>query len=216
MPKVAIALLAIVIAPATVRANGELGPMFGGSIVATHGEETDVAGVGAEVVFWYGRIGIAAEASHQWSVDAAEGPQISAVSGSLRLLAFDHIVPSLLDTREVIDLGIELHGVVERAWFDDLATHRDSYGLGLAIRLRGANDDDRSNLLTESRFFVRVLESRRDDAMATTARDTSPSSRTSGVSVIIGLGALFGGGQPAYVEQLRRRNALDAESVLGI
>lgn len=188
--------------------------MFGGSIVATHGDETDVAGVGAEVVLWYSRIGIAAEATRQWSVDAAEGPQVGAISGSLRLLAFDHVVPSLLDSREVVDLGIELHGIVERAWWDDLTKHRDSYGAGLALRLRGASDDDRSNLLAESRLFVRVMKLRSDDAMDLAARDTSPSSMSSGVAVIIGLGALFGGGQPAYVDRLRRRNALDAESVI--
>jgi hypothetical protein len=213
MLKVAAALLALVIAPAAARANGELGPMFGGSIVASHGDETDVAGVGAEMVLWYGRIGIAVEASRQWTVDAVEGPQVGSVSGSLRLLAFDHIVPSLLDSREVVDLGIELHGIVERAWWDDLSSHRDSYGFGLAVRLRGASDDDRSNLLAESRLFVRVLRTR-DDTMDLAARDTSPSMVASGVGVIIGLGAMFGGGQPAYVDQLRRRNTLDAESIV--
>ena len=157
MSKVAAALLAIVIVPAAVHAEGERGPLLGGSIVATHGDETDVAGVGAEIVFWYSRIGVAVEASRQWTVDAVAGPQVGAVSGSLRLLAFDHIVPSLLDSREVVDLGIELHGIVERAWWDDLASHQDSYGVGAALRVRGASDDDRSNLLAESR--LRSVES---------------------------------------------------------
>ena len=213
MSKVAAALLALVIAPAAARAEGEFGPMFGGAIVASHGDETDVAGVGAELAFWYSRLGIAVEASRQWSVDP-EGPKVSVASGSLRILAFDHIVPSLLDSREVVDLGIELHGIVERAWWDELSPHRDSYGVGLAIRLRGANDDDRSNLLAESRLFVRVMKARGDDAMELAVRGTSPSSMTRGVGVIIGLGALFGGGQPAYVQRLRRRNTLDAESVI--
>ncbi len=212
MSKVAVALLAIVIAPVSARADGERGAMFGGSIVATHGDDTDVAGVGAELVLWYGRIGIAAEASRQWTVDAAAGPQVGAVSGSLRVLAFDHVVTSLLDARESVGLGIELHGVVERAWWDDLASHRDSYGVGVAVRVRGASDDDRSNLLAESRLFVRVLKTRSAD-MEIAARDTSPSSAR-GVGVVIGLGVLFGGGDPDYVDRLRRRNALDSESLL--
>jgi len=215
MSKAAAALLAVVLGPVTARANGELGPMVGGSVVATHGgDETDVAGVGAEIAFWYGHIGIGAEASRQWTVGDVEGPHVGTVAGSLRLLAFDHIVPSLLDSREVVDLGIELHGIVERAWWDDLSNYRDSYGFGIAVRLRGANDDDRSNLLAESRFFVRVMKTRHDDTMDIAARNTSSSSMTNEVGVIIGLGALFGGGQPAYVEQLRRRNSLDAESIV--
>jgi hypothetical protein len=213
MSKVAAAaLLAILNAPVLAHADGERGPMFGGSIIATHGDETDVAGVGAEMVFWYGRLGLAAEASRQWTVDAVAGPQVGAVSGSLRVLAFDHVVPSLLDSREVVGLGIELHGIVERAWWDDVTTHRDSYGVGLALRVRGASTDDRSNLLAESRVFVRVMKTREAD-MEIAARDTTPSS-ASGVGVVVGLGVLFGAGDPEYVDRLRRRNALDSESLL--
>ena len=216
MLKVAAALLAVVLVPSAARANGESGPMFGGSIVATHGEEgeKDVAGVGAELALWWSRIGIAAEAAHQWAFDGVDGPEVSSVAGSLRVLAFHHVLPSILDGRERVDLGIELHGIAERAWWDDGSKHRDSYGFGIAIRLRGTGDDDRSNLLAESRFFVRILETRSEDAMRITARGISPSSLTSGVGIIIGLGASFGGGQPAYVEQLRRRNGLDAEAIV--
>lgn len=212
--RAALAVLAISLGAPAARADGELGPMFGGGIVATHGSDTDVAGVGAELVQWLGPIGLAAEASRQWTVDDAHGPQLGTLGASLRVLAFDHVVPSLFDAREVVELGIELQGVVERTWRDD-ANGRDpvSYGLGLALRLRGATDDDRSNLLAESRLFVRVLRARSAEADVA-ARETMPAAVADGTSVILGLGAVWGGGQPAYVAGLRRRNALDAEWML--
>ena len=206
------ALLAIVCAAPIAAAEGELGPMFGGGIVATHGSERDVAGITGELVLWHGPIGIAAEGTRQWSVDGTGEPAVATLGASVRLLAFRHVVPSLLDAREVVDLGIELQGIVERSWWDAAAPDRDpvSYGLGVAVRLRGANDDDRTNLLAESRVFVRVLRAR-NSGMDIAARDTMPDRMTSGVGVVIGLGALFGGGQSAYVERLRRRTALDSE-----
>ena len=204
----------LLLAPALAHAEGEYGPLFGGSIMATHGTERDVAGVGAELAFWYSRIGIGVEASEQWTVDE-QGPRVGALAGSLRVLVFDHIVPSVLDSREVVDLGIELHGIVERTWWNDARVGDEPvrYGLGIALRLRGVNDDDRSTLLAESRFFVRVLKARTADSNVA-ARETMPSMVTEGATVIIGLGALFGGGRPAYVQQLRRRNTLDAEAVV--
>jgi hypothetical protein len=206
--------LAIVLAAPAARAEGEWGPMFGGGIVARQGSESNVAGVEAELVMWHGRIGFSAEASRQWSPNEG-GPQVGTLGASLRLLAFDRIVPSLLDTREVVELGIELQGVVERAWWDrDGVRDVVSYGYGLAVRLRGANHDDRSNLLSESRFFVRVLHAR-DAQMDVIARDTSPAERAGVVGVIFGLGALWGGGRPAYVEGLRPANALDSEWLVG-
>jgi hypothetical protein len=213
MPNVAVpALLAVTLLPSLAAAEGELGPMFGGGIVATHGSERDIAGLNAELVLWYGRIGVAAEGARQWNVDGVNAPAVASLGASLRLLAFRNVVPSLLDSREVVDLGIELQGIVERAWWDEAAPDRDpvSYGVGIAVRLRGANDDDRSNLLAESRVFVRVMRSR-SSGMDVAARDTMPDAMTEGVGVMIGLGAAFGGGQSAYVEQLRRRNALDSE-----
>lgn len=206
------ACLALLATMSVAEANGELGPMIGGGIVASRGSDTEVAGIAVELVQWYGRVGLAAEASRQWSVEGVDGPRVGVVAGSLRLLVFDHVVPSLLDSREVVDLGIELQGIAERAWWEDAPSQRDpvSYGLGLAIRLRGASDDDRSNLLAESRLFVRVTRSR-DVEMNIAARDAMPAAARDGVSVIVGLGALFGGGKAAYVEKLRRRNALDSE-----
>ena len=214
MPK-RVALLALVLAPTVAAAEGEYGPMFGGSIIATHATETDVAGVGAELAFWYGHIGVAAEASRQWTVDEVEGPQTTAVAGSLRVLLFHHIVPSLIDSHELVDLGVELQGIAERTWWTDAPTAHEPvrYGFGVAVRLRGVNDDDRSTLLAESRVFIRFMKARESDADFA-ARETMPSPFTEGTSVIVGLGALFGGGQQAYVQQLKRRNTLDAESIV--
>ena len=208
------ALLVLLLA-VPAHAEGELGPMIGGSIMASHGEETDVAGLGAELVLWYGRLGIAAEASRQWTVDDVNGPQGGTLSASLRVLAFDHIVPSLLDSLDVVDLGIELQGIVERAWWDKAGTREPvSYGFGVAVRLRGANDDDRSNLLAESRVFVRVMRARESE-MTIAAREAMPSMESPGVGVIIGLGALWGGGRSAYVARLRRDTTLDSEWLVG-
>ena len=209
------AALLVISAAAPANAEGELGPMFGGSIVASHGEDTDVAGFGAELVLWYGRLGVAAEASRQWTVDDAHGPQVGAVAASVRVLAFDQVVPSLLDSRDVVDLGIELQGIVERAWWnEERASDPVSYGFGVAVRLRGANDDDRSNLLAESRLFVRVMRAHESD-MSIAARDTMPSVETRGVGVIVGLGALWGPGRSAYVARLRRDPTLDSEWLVG-
>lgn len=208
------ACLALLAITSVAEAEGELGPMIGGGVIASRGDDTEVAGIGAELVLWYGRLGVAVEGSRQWSVDDVNGPRVGSVAGSVRVLAFDHIVPSLLDSREVVELGIELQGIVEHAWWDAAPTRSDpvSYGFGVALRLRGANDDDRSTtMLAESRLFVRAMRSRDDEDMNIARRDTSPTTARGGMSVIVGLGAMFGGGKPAYVDKLRRRNALDSE-----
>jgi hypothetical protein len=205
-----LALFAVTIAT-TAAADGERTPMFGGGIIGSHSSETDVSGFSGEIAIWYGPIGIAAEASRQWSVDDVHGPQVGAVGGSLRLLAFEQNVPSILDSREVVALGIELHGVIERAWWNS-APARDpiSYGTGLALRLRGSNDDHHSNMLAESRVFVRVMKPRAEAEMDFAARGMGGGT-SSGLTVMIGLGASFGGGQPAYVQNLRRNETLDSE-----
>jgi hypothetical protein len=213
MPKAAAALLAVVLMSATAVAEGERGPMFGGSVVAAHDDHADVTGVGAELVYWSGGLGIAAEGARRWSIDG-DGPPVGSFAASLRMLAFDHIVPSLLDARDQVSLGIELQLVGERAWWDELSHHRDSYGFGVAVRVRGAGDDDGDSLLAESRLFVRVMKAH-DNAMDVIAREVSPSRADSAVSVVVGLGVLFGGGRLGYVYQLRRRSQLDAESILG-
>jgi hypothetical protein len=208
------ALLAIVLAATGAHADGEHGPMFGGSIVAAHGDEVDVAGAGLEVVQWIGPIGLAVEGQRQWQVGDAKGPQLTSVAGSLRLLAFSHVMPSFLDAREVVELGLELHGIVEQGWWDtgERANAEPHYGFGAALRLRGATDDDRSNLLAESRVFVRALWTR-DDEREIAARGTLPATRE-GVTVMIGLGALWGGGKRGYVDHLRRDPTLDADFLI--
>jgi Putative transposase, YhgA-like len=68
----------------------------------------------------------------------------SVLGASLRVLVADQLMPSLLEPRDVA-LGLELHGVVERAWSSRVNTGDDPairYGLGLATRLRGGGDDD--------------------------------------------------------------------------
>lgn len=208
------ALLAIVLAATAAGANGEHGPMFGGSIVAAHGDEVDVAGAGVEIVQWVGPIGVGVEGQRQWQVDDAEGPQLTSFAGSLRLLAFAHVMPSFLDPRDVVELGLELHGVVEQGWWStgERANAHPNYGLGAALRLRGATDDDRSNLLAESRVFVRAMWTREDERDFA-ARGTLPAARE-GVTVLIGLGALWGGGKRAYVDGLRRDPTLDADFLI--
>jgi hypothetical protein len=208
------ALLAIVLAGTAAHADGEHGPMFGGAVVGAHGDEVDVAGVGVEIVQWVGPIALAVEGQRQWIVDDSSGPQLTSVAGSLRLLAFAHVMPSFLDPRDVVELGLELHGIVEQGWWStgERANATPQYGLGAALRLRGATDDDRSNLLAESRVFVRAMWTR-DDERDIAARGTLPASRA-GVTVMIGLGALWGGGKRAYVDGLRRDPTLDADFLI--
>ena len=207
------ALLVLAMA-APAYADGEHGPMFGGSIIATHDSDLDVAGAGVELAWWYGRVGVGAEAARMWSADGTSPVQVGTLAASLRVLALRYDVPSLLDSRESVELGLELQGIVERAWWTDAPTERGavSYGLGLAFRVRGATDDDRSNLLAESRLFVRAMRASVPE-MDVAARESMPA-RGSGVVVIVGLGVLFGGGEPAYVDHLRRRMELDSEWIV--
>ncbi|HLL21495.1 MAG TPA: hypothetical protein VK427_05160 [Kofleriaceae bacterium] len=207
-------LLALVVVAPLAHAEGEHGPMFGGAIVGTHGDEVDVVGAGGELAFWYGPLGLGLEGRHQWTVDDPEGPRLTTAGASLRVLAFAHVVPSLLDPRDVVELGLELHAIVEHGWWTAHEDARDAtrYGLGAALRLRGATDDDRSNLLAESRVFVRVTNARAQESDIA-ARGVLDEPRD-GVMVILGLGAMWGGGSSAYVSRLRRNDALDSEALL--
>lgn len=198
-------LLVVLHAPGA-NAEGEYGPMFGGSLVATRGaEDTEIAGVELELAVWRGRVGLAIAASRQAGIEG-DGPRVTAVDASVRVLALRRLIPSLLEPRDV-ELGLEVQGIVERAWWDGV--ERDhaptSYGLGFAVRLRGGSDDDSSNLLAESRLFIRALASR-DDGVDAVARDGmlgGDSGRE--LSIVVGLGAVFGGGEPGYVAQFRPR-----------
>ncbi len=197
-------------------AEGEFGPMFGGSVVAGRAaDETETAGVELEVSVWRGPIGLALAGSRQAVLDQ-DGPRVTAVDVSLRVLALRALIPSLLDARDV-ELGIELHGIVERAWWDgdDRGRRSLGYGLGFAVRLRGGSDDDQSNLLAESRLFARAMTSRNDDEdeLALRMSGGPDTARDREVTFVVGLGAVFGGGQPGYVQRFRRR-PLDASMLV--
>jgi hypothetical protein len=191
-----LALLAIVLAPGVAHSDGEHGPMVGGALIATRAPDTELAGAQLELALWRWRIGVAVEGSHQEGIDT----RVTTLGGSLRLLLHHEMTPSLLDPNEEVELGFELHGIVERSWWDDDQAHPPtSYGTGLVLRLRGGTDF--SNILAESRLFVRALWSTKG-TMDQLARSTMPMAER-GVLVVVGIGAVFGGGKPQYARQFR-------------
>src|SRR5262249_43128797 len=155
--------------------------------------------------WWWGRIGVAAEGAQRADV-ADVSVRTSMLGASLRVLVADQLMPSLLEPRDV-DLGLELHGVVERAWSSRVNTGDDPavrHGLGLAARLRGGGDDD-SALLAESRLFVRVLWSGSHESQVVARTEAPVSDRVSDreVLVIVGLGAAWGVGERQYAGKFR-------------
>jgi hypothetical protein len=184
-------------------ADGERTPMLGASLLtARDGKSAELVGVALEATWWWGRIGVAAEGAQR--ADVADVSVHTGVLGaSLRVLVADQLMPSLLEPRDV-DLGLELHGMVERAWSSRVDTGDDPavrYGLGLAARMRGGGDDD-SALLAESRLFVRVLWSGSPENQVV-ARTNAPVSDRE-VLVIVGLGAAWGLGERQYTDKLKR------------
>jgi len=194
----ALALL-VLCSPLVAHAEGESSPMVGGALVATKGADVEAGGVQLELALWHGRFGIAVEGSHQASLDGG-GTSISTLGGSLRVLLYSQLIPSLLDPREDVELGWELHGIVERAWIED-ADAATSYGGGLVVRLRGGTDF--SNVLAESRLFVRVLATPRSHSDVVARTTMEETDRT--YAIVIGLGAVFGGGTPQYARQFHAR-----------
>ena len=207
-----IALGALVLTAAPdAAADGEKTPMFGGAIVGALGSEPRAAIVGVELeaAWWHGRFGLGLEGSMHWDIEGA-GARATVLGASARVRVLDALLPSLLEPRDV-ELGLELHGIVERTWWDgalsDGALSEASpigYGLGLAVRLRGGADQDfSSTLLAESRLFVRVLSSHRTAAEAV-ARTMAPAEdEPRELTILIGIGAAFGGGEPRYVDRFR-------------
>jgi hypothetical protein len=194
-----VALLAIVLSPAVANAEGEYGPMFGGALIATRAQQAEVGGIGGELALWGGRFGIAVEASYQTGNNA----RVGTLGGSARLLLYRSLIPSLLDPREDVELGFELHAIAERAWWTEPVDRgQTSYGGGVVVRLRGGTDF--SNILAESRLFLRVLTGRADP-MDAIARTSTPAESEREFSVVIGLGAMFGGGDPDYARQFKPR-----------
>jgi hypothetical protein len=115
-------------------------------------------------------------------------------------------LPSLLEPSDV-ELGIELHAVVERLWWDNAATPDSTrYGGGVAFRLRGGGDYDLSPLIAESRLFVRFMSTRWDPG-GSIARTTGPAEdrETRELMVLVGIGASFGAGEPGYLQRFRMR-----------
>ena len=194
-----------------VAADGETTPMFGvaavGADVSRTGEhDLGLAGVALDVAWWHGRVGIGAEGSARWSIDG-EPARATVLGGSARIRVFERKLPSLLDPRDV-ELALELQAIVERTWWNVAMTELDptSYGLGLAVRVRGGGDLDGSTRLAESRFFLRVMASRWNelDAVArSTTQPASPMDRS--LTVLVGIGASFGAGTRGYVQRFRLR-----------
>ena len=210
-------MLGVLVLTATVAsADGERGPMFGAALVGTHAPDNhELGGVELEAALWRGRLGIAAHGSTRWGID--EPARATAAGGSLRLRVFECLMPSLLEPSDV-ELGIELHGIIEHTWWGSERPQQDStdYGLGLAVRLRGAADEHYSaTLLLETRLFFRVMTSRQE-RVETVARTMSVDSHAPREMLfLVGLGVSFGGGDSVYADRFRLHPPDPAERLLG-
>jgi hypothetical protein len=201
--KAVVGTLVVLAASRVATAEGEYGPMVGGALIGTRSaDQSELAGAGLELAVWRGRFGLAVEGARQWEVEG-EGPRVTTLAASARVLVFSTLIPSLLEPSDV-ELGIEAQAIVERAWWENVAREPApvSYGFGLAVRLRGGTDGF-SNLLAESRVFLRVMHTRaeRMDVAARDAMGAQASDKQLGV--VVGLGVLFGGGRPGYVDRFR-------------
>lgn len=196
------------IAIPNAKADGETSPLLGGSVVGTASTSSadSAAGVEVEAAVWAHRVGFAAELSgNVWS---GEAPATSTLilGGSVRLLVLRSLIGSLLEPSDV-ELGVELQGIIEKTMWssEDATSDRYHRGIGLAIRLRGSTDDDVPHLIAESRFFVRVMSWQQNDPPFAARMTQPPSSDEQDFMVMVGIGASFGGGQPRYLQQFRRR-----------
>jgi hypothetical protein len=196
----------------SARADGETSPMLGGSLLAGASTEPSesMAGVALETAVWWHWVGLAVEASARAPVEQDAARSI-VVGGSARLRVVQMLVPSLFEPSDV-ELAVELQGIVERTVWDGALTENEPYrrGIGIALRFRGSTEDYAPRLIAESRFFLRVMSWREPDA-GMLARTTMPMTTTGEVMVLLGVGAAFGGGDPTYLRQFRRR---DFESAL--
>jgi len=195
----------VALAAGDAAADGERSPMIGASLVGGHGPDpgAEVVGVSLEAAWWIGRLGLALEGASRWDTD---GDRALGIGASARLRLLERMLPSLLEPRDV-ELGLELHGVVERTWWDgDLpGDSRTARGLGLAVRLRGMTEGGFAPLLAESRLFVRAMSSPRP-APEVIARAMAPAEdRTRELTILIGIGAAFGAAEPRYLDRFRPR-----------
>lgn len=186
-------------------AEGERTPMFGAAL--TYSEPPDhraaLVGGAVDLAWWSGRLGLAIEAAARHAIDDSAGNV--AVAASARVLVADWLWTSVLEPRDV-EMGVELQLIAERMWWsrDDRA---DAYGVGAAIRMRGGSDWEFSSLLAESRLFVRVMRSPGEpSSVAARTADAMVEQPGRGtVTVMVGLGAAFGTGDPRYLDRFRLR-----------
>jgi hypothetical protein len=208
----ALALALAVASAGDAAADGERTPMFGGAVVGARSpdNQSDTLGIEVEAAWWYGRIGFALEGSMHW-VLGGERERATVLGASARVRVHDSLLPSLLEPRDV-ELGLELHGIVARRWWEgDVAGAAADespvgYGLGIAARLRGGSDHEFSALLAESRLFVRAVAFRPTGADAV-ARSMAPSGGGGAgeLTILVGLGAAFGAGEARYLDRFRLR-----------
>ncbi len=184
-------------------AEGERSPMIGGGVVAARAaDDAELVGVGLEATWWVQRVGIAVEGSRRWDIGNSE-PLATTFGAGLRLLLVDRLFESIIEPRDV-ELGLELHGVIERSWWEH-ADATTAYGGGIALRLRGGGDGFDSRLLAETRVFVRVMSDRSGEVIA--ARSTTPQPMSEGprMTVVIGLAAVWGSGERRYADKFKPR-----------
>jgi hypothetical protein len=189
-------------------ADGEATPLFGIAVVGGDSErvpdrDSPLGGVALDIAWWHGRFGLAGEGSALWSAEDDHAHAFVA-GASARVRVLERTVPALMEARDV-ELGVELHAIVERTWWSDALSQADpvGYGLGIALRFRGNGDPDLSSLLSESRFFVRVMSSRwaEPTALARTTMPVATSERS--LTLLLGVGAAWGAGTPRYMSRFR-------------
>lgn len=193
-------------------ADGERTPMFGGAVVGVRSpdNQSDSLGVEVEAAWWYGRLGFALEGSMHW-VLGGDGERATMLGASARVRVHESLLPSLLEPRDV-ELGLELHGIVARRWWEGAVAGAAAdespvgYGLGIAARLRGGSDHEFSSLLAESRLFVRAVAFRPTGAEAV-ARAMAPAAggAEGELTILVGIGAAFGVGEARYLDRFRLR-----------
>ena len=188
-------------------ADGETSPMFGVAVVGgdeaqSPQQDAPLAGLALDIAWWHGRVGIAGEGSARWDVEH-ESARALVAGASLRVLLLDRLTPSPIEPSDV-ETALELQAIVERTWWNvPSQVDPTSFGVGLALRLRGSDELGESNVLAESRFFVRVLASRwaQSDVIA---RSTTPAAVPArALTVLLGIGASFGAGRPDYARRFR-------------
>jgi hypothetical protein len=198
------ALVLVLAAGTDAAADGELGPMLGGAVIGGHGPEqgSDLVGGSLEAAWWRGRLGLAPESTMLWNL-GGDGARATTLGISARLRVHEQMLPSLLEPRDV-ELGLELHAIAERTWWsgDGRQDSPTGYGVGVAVRLRGGSDDF-STVLTESRLFVRAMSSQRAAGDAAARAMVPAEERASELTILVGIGAAFGTGEPRYLDRFR-------------